>query len=450
MRSYQIDMCNGPLFKKIIVFSIPLILSGCLQLLFNAADIIVVGRFSGSEALAAVGSTSALINLLVNLFIGISVGANVVLGRCIGARDEQGASKVCHTAIFISMFGGIFMAFVGFFLAKPLLELMATPEDVIQLSALYMKIYFLGMPAFMLYNFGAAILRSIGDTKRPLYFLLVSGVVNIIFNLFFVICLHMSVAGVALATVISEILSSSLIVLCLMHSEGTLHFEFHNLKLDKHYALQMLEVGLPAGLQGIVFSISNVLIQSSVNSFGSLVMAGNTAASNIEGFVYTSMNAIYQTSLSFTSQNYGAKKFDRIDKVLLECLGIVFVVGLILGQSAYIFGYSLLSIYSNNKEVIGYGIERLSVVGATYCLCGMMDTLVGSLRGVGYSILPMIVSLTGVCAFRVIWIFTVFKSVHTQFSLYVSYPISWIITMLVHALCFMVVRKKVRKKNLEA
>lgn len=449
MRSYQIDMCNGPLFKKIIVFSIPLILSGCLQLLFNAADIIVVGRFSGSEALAAVGSTSALINLLVNLFIGISVGANVVLGRCIGARDEQGASKVCHTAIFISIFGGIFMAFVGFFLAKPLLELMATPEDVIQLSALYMKIYFLGMPAFMLYNFGAAILRSIGDTKRPLYFLFVSGVVNIIFNLFFVICLHMSVAGVALATVISEILSSSLIVLCLMHSDGPLHFEFHNLKLDKHYALQMLEVGLPAGLQGIVFSISNVLIQSSVNSFGSLVMAGNTAASNIEGFVYTSMNAIYQTSLSFTSQNYGAKKFDRIDKVLLECLGIVFVVGLILGQSAYIFGYSLLGIYSNNKEVIGYGIERLSVVGATYCLCGMMDTLVGSLRGVGYSILPMIVSLTGVCAFRVIWIFTVFKSVHTQFSLYVSYPISWIITMLVHALCFMVVRKKVRKKNLE-
>lgn len=447
MASYRMDMCNGPLFKKIIVFAIPLILSGCLQLLFNAADIVVVGRFSGSEALAAVGSTSALINLLVNLFIGISVGANVVLGRCIGAKDEQGASKACHTAIFISIFGGFFMIFVGFFLAKPLLELMATPENVINLSALYMRIYFVGMPAFMLYNFGAAILRSIGDTKRPLYFLMISGVVNIIFNLVFVICFHLSVAGVALATVISEVLSAILILLCLMHSEGPLRFEFRNMKFHKHYALLMLEVGLPAGLQGIVFSISNVLIQSSVNSFGSLVMAGNTAASNIEGFVYNSMNAIYQTSLSFTSQNYGAKKYNRIDKVLLECLGIVFVVGLVMGQFAYIFGHSLLSIYSNNEEVISYGIERLSVVGATYCLCGMMDTLVGSLRGVGYSILPMIVSLTGVCVFRVVWIFTVFQSVHTQFSLYVSYPISWVITIIAHTICFLIVRKKIRIKN---
>lgn len=447
MVSYRMDMCNGPLFKKIIIFAIPLILSGCLQLLFNAADIVVVGRFSGSEALAAVGSTSALINLLVNLFIGISVGANVVLGRCIGAQDEIGASKACHTAIFISIFGGFLMIFVGFFLAKPLLELMATPENVIQLSTLYMRIYFVGMPAFMLYNFGAAILRSVGDTKRPLYFLLISGVVNIIFNLFFVICFHMSVAGVALATVISEILSATLILMCLMHSEGPLHFDFRNMKFHKHYAILMLEVGLPAGLQGIVFSVSNVLIQSSVNSFGSLVMAGNTAASNIEGFVYSSMNAIYQTSLSFTSQNFGAKKFDRIDKVLLECLGIVFVVGLVLGQSAYIFGHSLLSIYSSNEEVIAYGIERLSVVGATYCLCGMMDTFVGSLRGVGCSILPMIVSLTGVCVFRVLWIFTVFNSVHTQFSLYVSYPISWVITIFAHAICFMIIRKRIRNKN---
>ncbi len=445
MRSYQVDMCNGPIFKKLIIFAIPLILSGCLQLLFNAADIIVVGRFTGSEALAAVGSTSALINLLVNLFIGISVGANVVLGKYIGARDDENASKTVHTAIFISIVGGILMIFIGFFFSKPLLELMATPEDVIDLSSLYMRIYFVGMPFFMLYNFGAAILRSIGDTKRPLYFLLISGIINVLFNLFFVIVFHMGVAGVALATIISEGISAILILLCLKHMDGPLHFELKDMRFHKELALKMLEVGLPAGLQGIIFSISNVLIQSSVNSFGSVVMAGNTAASNIEGFVYTSMNAVYQTSLSFTSQNFGAKKFDRIDKILLECLGIVTVVGLVLGQGAYFFGQQLLSIYTNDKHVIAFGIERLSVISATYCLCGMMDTLVGSLRGVGYSILPMLMSLTGVCVFRVVWIFTVFKALHTQFSLYVSYPISWVITIFAHTICFLVVRKRIRK-----
>ena len=446
MRSYQVDMCNGPIFKKLIIFAIPLILSGCLQLLFNAADIIVVGRFTGSQALAAVGSTSALNNLLVNLFIGISVGANVVLGKYIGARDDENASKTVHTAIFISIVGGILMIFIGVFFSKPLLQLMATPEDVIDLSSLYMRIYFVGMPFFMLYNFGAAILRSIGDTKRPLYFLLISGIINVVFNLFFVIVLHMGVAGVALATMISEGISAGLILLCLKHMDGPLHFELKNMRFHKDLALKMLEVGLPAGLQGIIFSISNVLIQSSVNSFGSVVMAGNTAASNIEGFVYTSMNAVYQTSLSFTSQNFGAKKFDRIDKILIECLGIVALVGLVLGQGAYFFGQQLLSIYTNDRHVIQYGIERLSVIAATYCLCGMMDTLVGSLRGVGYSILPMLVSLTGVCVFRVIWIFTVFKSLHTQFSLYVSYPISWTITIIAHMLCFLVVRKRIRKE----
>ena len=446
MRSYQVDMCNGPIFKKLIIFAIPLILSGCLQLLFNAADIIVVGRFTGSQALAAVGSTSALINLLVNLFIGISVGANVVLGKYIGARDDENASKTVHTAIFISIVGGILMIFIGVFFSKPLLQLMATPEDVIDLSSLYIRIYFVGMPFFMLYNFGAAILRSIGDTKRPLYFLLISGIINVVFNLFFVIVLHMGVAGVALATMISEGISAGLILLCLKHMDGPLHFELKNMRFHKDLALKMLEVGLPAGLQGIIFSISNVLIQSSVNSFGSVVMAGNTAASNIEGFVYTSMNAVYQTSLSFTSQNFGAKKYDRIDKILLECLGIVTLVGLVLGQGAYFFGQQLLSIYTNDRHVIQYGIERLSVISATYCLCGMMDTLVGSLRGVGYSILPMLVSLTGVCVFRVIWIFTVFKSLHTQFSLYVSYPISWTITIIAHMLCFLVVRKRIRKE----
>lgn len=445
MRSYQVDMCNGPIFKKLIIFSLPLILSGCLQLLFNAADIIVVGRFTGNQALAAVGSTSALINLLVNMFIGISVGANVVLGKSIGARDEENTSKAVHTAIFIAVFGGLFMVFVGFFFAKPLLELMATPEDVIDLSSLYMCIYFAGMPFFMVYNFGAAILRSIGDTKRPLYFLLISGIINVLFNLCFVIVFDMGVAGVALATIISEGISSALILLCLKHMDGPLHFELKDMRFHKELALQMLEVGLPAGLQGIIFSISNVLIQSSINSFGSLVMAGNTAASNIEGFVYTSMNAVYQTSLSFTSQNFGAKKYDRIDKILLECLVIVSIVGLVLGQGAYFFGQQLLSIYSSDERVIQFGINRLAVISTMYCLCGIMDTLVGSLRGIGYSILPMLVSLTGVCLIRVIWIFTVFKAVHTTFSLYISYPITWVITLVAHGICFMIVRKKIRR-----
>ena len=463
MRSYQVDMCNGPIFKKLIIFSLPLILSGCLQLLFNAADIIVVGRFTGNQALAAVGSTSALINLLVNMFIGISVGANVVLGKSIGARDEENTSKAVHTAIFIAVFGGLLMVFVGFFFAKPLLELMATPEDVIDLSSLYMRIYFAGMPFFMVYNFGAAIWGILtivllgaqygfGDTSnlvfqfQPFNFImLISGIINVLFNLCFVIVFDMGVAGVALATIISEGISSALILLCLKHMDGPLHFELKDMRFHKELALQMLEVGLPAGLQGIIFSISNVLIQSSINSFGSLVMAGNTAASNIEGFVYTSMNAVYQTSLSFTSQNFGAKKYNRIDKILLECLVIVSIVGLVLGQGAYFFGQQLLSIYSSDERVIQFGINRLAVISTMYCLCGIMDTLVGSLRGIGYSILPMLVSLTGVCLIRVIWIFTVFKAVHTTFSLYISYPITWVITLVAHGICFMVVRKKIRR-----
>lgn len=441
-RSYQVDMSQGPLFKKIIFFSIPLILSGILQLLFNAADIVVVGRFSGSEALAAVGSTGALINLLINLFIGVSVGANVLVGRYIGARDYKNVSETVHTSIFIAIFGGFIMLFMGLFLARPLLEWMATPEDVIQLSSLYMEIYFLGMPAFMVYNFGAALLRAVGDTKRPLYFLSAAGVINILFNLLFVIVFHMGVAGVALATIISESISAILILLCLSKADGYLHLEWKEIRLNKHKGFEMLKIGLPAGLQGMIFSISNVLIQSSVNSFGSVAMAGNTAASNIEGFVYNSMNSIYQTSLSFTSQNMGAKQYKRVDRVLLLCLFVVFIVGLVMGQGGYLFGHQLLSIYSNNEEVIQYGLIRLSFICAPYFLCGMMDVFVGSLRGIGYSIIPMIVSLAGACLFRVIWIFTVFQAEHTLTSLYISYPISWILTAGVHCVCYIFLRKR--------
>lgn len=445
-RSYEMDMCHGPLFSKIIVFAIPLILSGVLQLLFNAADIVVVGRFTGSHALAAVGSTSSLINLLVNLFIGVSVGANVLLGKFCGAQDYKNASETVHTAIYIAIWGGVIMIFAGLILARPLLELMGTPMDVIDLSVLYMRIYFIGMPAFMIYNFGAAILRAVGDTKRPLYFLTVAGIINVLFNLLFVIVFKMGVAGVALATIISQTISAGLILLSLMQSEGILRLQLKEMKFHKDKVVGMLKIGLPAGLQGMIFNISNVLIQSSVNSFGSVVMAGNTAASNIEGFVYTSMNAIYQTSLSFTSQNMGAKQYHRIDKILLQCLGVVSVVGLVLGVGAFLCGHTLLGIYSSSEDVITHGISRLSVVSASYFLCGIMDVMVGSLRGMGYSIMPMLVSLTGACLFRVIWIFTVFQMEHTLFSLYISYPISWMLTITAHVICYLVVRRKALMK----
>lgn len=442
---YTMDMCNGPLLKKIILFAIPLMLSGVLQLLFNAADVIVVGRFTGNEALAAVGSTSSLINLLINLFVGVSVGANVLLGKHIGARDEENASKTVHTAVTFSLVVGIAMIFVGFFLSRPLLELMGTPEDVINLSVLYMRIYFVGMPAFMFYNFGAALLRAVGDTKRPLYFLTLAGIINVIFNLIFVIVFHMGVAGVALATIISEGISAFLVFLCLKGADGVLHLGHRSLSFHKDVAIQMMKIGLPAGLQGCIFSVSNVLIQSSVNSFGSIAMAGNTASANLEGFVYNAMNSLYQTSLSFTSQNMGAKKYKRVDKILIECLVIVMIVGIVMGGGAYLIGTSLLSIYSSDPQVISYGLLRMSLICVPYFLCGMMDVFVGSLRGMGYSVMPMLVSLTGACLFRIIWIFTIFAANRSLFVLYFSYPVSWALTVTAHFICYMIVRKKAFK-----
>lgn len=442
MKSNSIDMTEGSIFNKIILFAIPLMLSSILQLLFNAADLVVVGKFAGSESLAAVGSTNALINLLVNLFIGLSMGASVVMGRCIGARRYDEAHKALHTAMAIATIGGVVMIFVGYFASAPMLKLMATPDDVINLSILYMKIYFMGMPGMMAYNFGSAILRSAGDTKRPLYFLTVAGVINVILNLILVIGFHMGVAGVAIATATSQYISGFFVVMALVKSEGYMQLHLKELRFHKDQAFEMIRIGFPAGLQGIIFSISNVLIQSSVNSFGKIVMAGNTAASNIEGFVYTAMNSIYQTALSFTSQNMGAKRYDRIDKILFECQLTVIIIGLVAGIGAYTMGDKLLAIYDSDPEVIGYGLTRMSLVCAPYFLCGMMDVMVGSLRGMGYSIMPMIVSLTGACLFRVIWILTVFAANHTLFTLYISYPISWALTFSIHLLCYLVVRRK--------
>lgn len=441
-KSYEIDMCNGPLFGKILAFSLPLMLSGILQLLFNAADTVVVGRFAGSTALAAVGSTSSLINLLTNLFIGFSVGANVLIARFYGAKKDKDVGETVHSAIFLSLICGVILLVLGLVVTKQILVWMGTPEEVLGQAALYMKIYFIGMPVMLLYNFGSSILRAIGDTRRPLYYLMAAGVVNVLLNLVFVIAFGLGVAGVAMATVVSQALSAFLIIRCLSLLEGSCRLDVKKLCLKKDKTFQIIRIGFPAGLQGVVFSLSNVLIQSSVNSFGSVAMAGNTAAMNLEGFIYIAMNSFHQTAMSFTSQNLGAGKVKRINRVLILCLSMVTLVGLSMGWAAYLLGKPLLHIYSSDGEVIRYGIMRLSVICTTYCLCGIMDVFVGALRGMGYSFMPMVVSLLGACGFRILWIFTIFQWHRSLLNLYISYPVSWLITGAVHALCYIIVRRK--------
>ena len=444
--SYRMDMTEGPLTTKIIKFTIPVMLTGILQLLFNTADVIVVGRFTGKTALAAVGSTGSLINLLVSLFMGLSIGTNVLVARYQGAKDDKAVSETVHTSIALGIVGGLILLIVGVVATRPLLEMMATPEDVIDQSTLYMRILFFGMPLNLILNFGAAILRAIGDTKRPLYYLTIAGVINLFLNIFLVTVFSLGVAGVAIATVISEGVSCGLILLCLKHETGAIRLYFNRIKINPSKCIDIMKIGLPAGLQGCIFSISNVLIQSSVNSFGSTVMAGNTAASNIEGFVYVSMNSLHQTCISFTSQNFGAGKFKRIKMVLINCLVIVAITGLVLGNSAYFFGKFLLSAYNNEAEVISYGLIRLSIISTMYFLCGLMDVMVGAMRGIGYSILPMIVSLVGACGLRIVWIYTVFVKFRTLDILFISYPVTWTITFLSHLVCYYIVTRKYKDK----
>ena len=444
--SYRMDMTEGPLTTKIIKFTIPVMLSGILQLLFNTADVIVVGRFTGKTALAAVGSTGSLINLLVSLFIGLSIGTNVLVARYQGAKDDKSVSETVHTSIALGIVGGLILLIVGVVATRPLLEMMATPDDVIDQSTLYMRILFFGMPLNLILNFGAAILRAIGDTKRPLYYLTIAGVINLFLNIFLVTVFSLGVAGVAIATVISEGVSCVLILLCLKHETGAIRLYFNRIKINPSKCVDIMKIGLPAGLQGCIFSISNVLIQSSVNSFGSTVMAGNTAASNIEGFVYVSMNSLHQTCISFTSQNFGAGKIKRIKMVLINCLIIVAITGLVLGNSAYFFGKFLLSAYNNEAEVISYGLIRLSIISTMYFLCGLMDVMVGAMRGIGYSILPMIVSLVGACGLRIVWIYTVFVKFRTLDILFISYPVTWTITFLSHLVCYYIVTRKYKDK----
>lgn len=441
-KKYEMDMCNGPLFSKILIFALPLMASGVLQLLFNAADIIVVGQFSGSQALAAVGSTSALVNLFTNVFIGFSIGTNVLVGQFFAAKDEKNVFEIVHTSMLLAVFGGILLIVIVVPMASVILGWMGTPEDVLSQAALYIRILFLGMPMMLVYNFGAAILRAIGDTRRPLYYLTFAGVINVVLNLIFIIVFHMGVAGVALATIISQTISALLVCKCLMDSDGMYRLDLKSLHINKGKMAAIIGIGLPAGLQGAVFSISNVLIQSSVNSFGSIAMAGNTAGNNIEGFVYTAMNALYQTALSFTSQNLGGGKFKRIPKIAIQCMAIVTVIGLVLANGAYYFGNTLLGFYSSDPEVIAIGLRRLSVICRLYFLCGLMDVTVGVLRGLGAAMSPMIISLTGACGLRVLWIFTIFQWHRSLETLYVSYPITWTITWIAQMICLFIIWKR--------
>ena len=445
-KRYEMDMCSGPLLSKILAFTLPLILSSMLQLLFNAADVIVVGRYAGSTALAAVGSTGALINLIVNLFMGLSVGVSVTVARHYGAREYADVTTTVHTAILMSIIGGIAAGAFGFFMAKPLLALMGSPADVIDQAALYVRIYFIGMPASMFYNFGIAVLRAVGDTKRPLYYLSAAGVLNVLLNLLFVIRFSMGVAGVALATSISQYLSAALIAICLMRSESCYRLHWDELALHKDKALPIIRIGLPAGLQSSIFAISNVVIQSSINSFGSIAMAGSAAAANIEGFVYVSMNSVAQASLSFASQNIGARRYERISKISRTCLLLAALFGLVLGNGVYLLHDTFLRFYSPDPAVIEAGALRLSVICTTYFLCGLMDTLACILRAMGKSLLPMVVTIIGACGLRVLWIYTVFPLDRTFFTLFLSYPITWGVTAAVHAVCYFFTKRTMLRR----
>ena len=446
--TYELDMTTGALLPKMLRFALPLMLSSLLQLLFNAADIAVVGKYAGDNSLAAVGSTSSLINLMTNIFLGLSIGGNVLSAKYTGAGDKERTSKVVHTAVTISLLSGVFLTVIGLVFAPQFLALMDSPESVIGLASLYMRVYFLGMPAMMFYNFGSSLLRSKGDTKRPLYYLTAAGVLNVLLNLVFVIVFHMDVAGVALATIISQYMSAGLVFRCLLKEEDeAFRVVPGKLKIDGTTLLGLIRIGVPAGLQGVVFSLSNVVIQSSINGFGEIIIAGSSAAASIEGFVWVSMNAFHQAALTFTGQNIGAKKYSRINKILYCAEGCAMVAGLAFGNLAFIFGRPLLSIYTDSAESIDAGMVRLSIICTTYLLCGMMDTIVGSIRGMGYGVTPTIVSMIGACGLRLIWIFTIFQipKFHTPEVLFTSYPVTWTLTFLAHLVCFLIMRRKFPK-----
>ena len=442
----EMDMTSGNLFKKIFLFSLPIILSGLLQLLYNAADLIVCGKFGSEHSVGAISATNSLINLIIQLFMGLSVGANVLMARCFGANLQEKGQRIAYTAMIMSAVLGVILGVFGAFCSGFFLIWMKTPDDVIGLSTLYLRIYFCGVPFSLIYNFGASLLRAVGDTKRPFYFLAISGIFNVLFNLLFVIVFKMDVAGVALGTVLSQAISAVCVVVCLIKNKGFFHFSFKEMRFYKSEALEIAKVGLPAGLQGAIFSISNVLIQSSVNSLGSYTMDGNGAASSIEGFIYVTMNSVAQACIAFVSANFGAGKWQNIKKTVWYSAAYVCIFGISVGVLATVFGKQLLSIYVSEPEAIDAGYSRLIIICLTYFTCGLMDVMAYATRGIGYSLLPTIVSLCGACGFRVLWIYTVFTmdSMHSLQGLTISYPISWVITFAVHLIVFIVMftRKK--------
>lgn len=442
---YEIDMCNGTIMDKLISFALPLMISGMLQLMFNAVDIIVVGRFTGSQALAAVGSTTALICTFTNLFIGVSLGANVLAARFYASGKTKEMSETVHTAILLALISGIAMSVIGILCARESLVLIATPDDIIGQAALYLRIYFLGMPFFMLYNYGAAILRAVGDTKRPLMYLIAAGTANAVLDLILVIIFKMGVAGVAIGTITSQFISCVLVIRCLCKTNTIYKLYISKLRIKKYYLIQILKVGLPAGIQSTVINFSNVLLQSSVNSFGEIAMAGYTAANNILGFLYVSVNSVTQACMSFTSQNYGVRKFKRMDKVLANCAILSIIVSVVIGGGSYLLGHQILGIYTRQEDVIQCGMEILSISTIPYFLCGLMDMIPGSMRGVGYSAVPMILSIIGTVGTRLVWIYGVFPEHRSLYVLFMSYPVSWGLTIVMQAICLVFVRRKIRK-----
>lgn len=447
IHKHEIDMTSGSVLKKMLLFSFPLMGSSILQLLFNAADIIVIGRFAGDNSLAAVGATSSLINLLVNLFVGLAIGANVLTARYYGAKRDADISQTVHTSIALSIVCGAGLAVIGILISNPILAMMGTPDEVLPLSTIYMQIYFAGMPAMMIYNFGSAVLRAKGDTARPLMYLAIAGVLNVGLNMFFVISLKMDVAGVAAATSISQCLSAFLVLRCLSREPDAFKLERKLLKIHGHKLKIILQVGLPAGFQGVLFALSNVIIQSSINSYGKYVMAGSAASSNLENFTYFAMNAFYQAAISFTSQNVGAGKYERVKKILICAVSCAAVTGITIGNLTYLFGTPLLGIYSKSALVVQEGLKRMMYICIPYFLCGVMDAMTGMIRGLGYAILPMIVSLLGACVLRIIWILTVCQlpAFHHVEFVYASYPVTWAITTTAHIICYVIITKKIKK-----
>ncbi len=446
---YEINATSGPLFKQILQFVIPLIISSNLQLLYNAVDVIVIGQFEGEEALAAVGSTGALTHLIVTIFLGLSIGTSVIMSKYYGQNDPEGMYRTTHTSIAVSFLGGAIVTIVGVFASKPLLQLMGSPENVIGLSTTYMQIIFLGMIPNLVYNFGSALMRALGDTRRPLYFLMISGVVNVVLNLLFVIVFKLGVAGVALGTIISQTCSMTLVLIALKGNSNYWSLRFKELKIYKDELIQIAKIGIPAGIQGMMFSIANVMIQSSINSFQSAVMAGTAASNSIESFIYVSMNSFHQAAVTFTSQNMGVKNYDRVKKVLKYCLLLVIAVCAIMGSIAMIFGKELISLYNDDPQVVEYGLIKLSIIASTYFMCGIMDVFAGQLRGMGYGFSTMIIVVCGVCVARIIWIYTVFAHFNTLEVLFYSYPITWTLTAFAYLIFYLIVIRKYKNQPIQ-